>query len=403
MANSVAPARAVSGHYSVAFPLDKRGDSVLLGEFDNMELPEDELQTQGYIHPNVKCASAQLAGAKDQDRVVLCESKDDSKGPHYFGVFDGHGLTATAADMCQETLHETIFRIDKEMKLDQAEIELGEDEDGSYVVPSDEAIVEGFHELDKKIQALHKDDPRTGTCAVILMLGKRIVPYTESERGSTDSSGSTHEVEGIAKVAWAGDSRCILVDEDSVHELTDDHRVDSHKGEQARIRATDNGTRPGLENSSFWAEQEKVAKDPAKLRRQSFLGRRRENGPLVLFAHSGGVSLQISRSIGDVLASRSAIPTPEIRTIKQNGAFKSGRFVMASDGVWDVMESEAVAKFIRKYKDPKLAASKLCSYAKNKRVYKGLYPDDISVVVVDVNSNQKGAEPGRKNSKCKVM
>lgn len=402
---SVAPARSVSAHYSVAFPLDKRGDSVLMGEFDKLELPGEELETQGYVHPNVSCGSAQLAGTKDQDRVVVRESQDDSKDPHYFGVFDGHGLTATAADLCRDELHETIFRIDREMKLDQSESgsieEMGEDDDGSYVVPSDEAIVEAFHEMDKKIKAMHTEDPRTGTCAVVLMLGKRIIPYEESERGSTDSSGSTHEVEGIAKVAWAGDSRCILVDGDSVLDLTDDHRVDSHKGEQDRIRSTDNGHRPGLADTEFWKEQEASAKDPAKLRRRTFLGRRRENGPLVLFAHSGGVSLQISRSLGDVMAARSAIPTPEIRTIKQQGEFKAGRFVMASDGVWDVMESDAVAKFVRKYKDPKLAASKLAAYAKNKRVYKGLYPDDISVVVVDVNSNREG--DSRKNSRCKVM
>ena len=392
----------MSEHYSVAFPLDKRGDSVLMGEFDNLELPEDDLQTQGYIHPNVNCGSAQLAGAKDQDRVILRQSKDDSTDPHYFGVFDGHGLTPTAAEMCEQSLHDLIFRIDREMKLDG--VEEFDEEDGSYVVPSDEAIVEAFHEMDKKIKALQKDDPRTGTCAVVLLLGKRIVPFEESHRGSADSSESTQEVEGIAKVAWAGDSRCILVEDDAVHELTADHRVDSHEGEKERIRSTDNGERPGLTKTAFWQEQESLSKDVKNLRRQSFLGRRRENGPLVLFAHSGGVSLQISRSLGDVLASRSAIATPEICTIKQHGEFKAGRFVMASDGVWDVMESEAVAKFVRKYKDPKLAASKLCAYAKNKRVYKGLYPDDISVVVVDVNSNQKDSQKGeRKNSRCKVM
>jgi len=61
------------------------------------------------------------------------------------------------------------------------------------------------------------------------------------------------------------------------------------------------------------------------------------------------------------------------------------RFVLASDGMWDVMSSEAVSKLCFQHKDPKKASLKLANAAWLRRIHRSMHMDDITVCVVDVN------------------
>jgi serine/threonine protein phosphatase PrpC len=62
--------------------------------------------------------------------------------------------------------------------------------------------------------------------------------------------------------------------------------------------------------------------------------------------------------------------------------------VLASDGVWDVVSTEDVLKWglKKKYRIPSDFADYLAKKAKKLRMIQELREDDITVVVVDINS-----------------
>ena len=192
------------------------------------------------------------------------------------------------------------------------------------------------------------------------------------------------------KVAWAGDSRCIMISPGGkTTALTMDHSLGSNQEEIDRISKADHHPRDGLLQSPSWAIEEQMAVERGtRARAGSYVGRRevngREAGPLVVFAHSGGVSLQVSRSIGDALAARSVIADPEIASFELPRN-QTTRFVVASDGLWDVYSSEAVGKMIHEVADPAVAARKLSLAARSKRTQTGRTVDDITVIVFDLN------------------
>ena len=298
-------------------------------------------------------------GLKDQDRYdVRIEDY------YYLSVFDGHGETAWAADYCMDELF---------TEIDSTKLVNG--------LPSNEAIIHAYHRLHERASS----KPRTGACAVTLFVSK---PSTKTDDPSEKTS---------AKVAWAGDCRAILIKhEGEVKELTRDHRIEGHPSEERRILSADHKPRAGIEQSQYFKlEQQRAIAERRQdaLRRHSFIERRKdpqgnEFGSPCIFAHDGGISLQITRSIGDRDAARSVIATPEINDFDL-GQGEYSRIVVASDGVFDAVSSAAVAKFVSKHKDPQRAALKLVKYAKEKRLYSGKGIDDITAIVFDLNPSQR--------------
>ena len=363
---------------------------------------------------DLKSSTCQIPGKKDQDRFTVQLSRDLDQVPHFFGLFDGHGTSVFAADLCVKELLPAMLKYDEEMKGKSRrssssstqertlESKNALDTPGS-TVPCDDAIVKAFVQLDAHCNEKRYEHPRSGTTAVALWMGR-----DEASPGQV-----------VVKCAWVGDSRAIMVDSTgSVTDLTADHSVHDNESERIRIEDEhDHAPRDGLLDSAGW-EMEVVAaeKRGTRLRAGSYVGRReiggRVAGPRVVFAHTGGVSLQVSRSIGDSLAARSVIPHPEITSFKApiDGY---ARFVSASDGVWDVVSSKEAGKIVRSIRDPARAASKLASAAKSRRVHQGRTMDDITVTVVDANpenyksasSSSSGTRSGSagQKEKCSIM
>lgn len=338
---------------------------------------------------------AQCPGKKNQDRfdARLGSSSVGGEGVAYFGVFDGHGTSALAADLCVERLHEEIqMRTSCGLDSDDTEtLSLGSGDpvtslDGDYQalahMPSDEALISSHLRLDELVQANRHTDPRAGTCSVSVFLERH-------QDGTTEG-----------KVAWVGDCRAILISsENDVFDLTLDHRIDDNEEEYVRISQADHTPRRGLLTSELWRrEVEKAAQagaDPRRLRAHSFVEQRQINGryvgPRCVFSHTGGVSLQVTRSIGDAYAARSVIPNPDITNFSLEKD-KYARIVLGSDGVFDVMSSTDVAKFVSKMSNPTKAASKLAHHCRQKRLYSGMASDDITVQVIDVNREHRDSK-----------
>jgi serine/threonine protein phosphatase PrpC len=314
-----------------------------------------------------EAATCQFPGKKDQDRYAVQLSPDPAIFPHYVGMFDGHGTSVFAADLCATQMLTEVLGGNTA------------NEDKPIPLPSDESIIRAYRGMHDTVVDMVKQHPRSGTTSVTLFVG----------RDSADA-----DVDKV-KVAWVGDSRCIMLSSEGVvTPLTSDHSLSSNPDEVKRITEADHSPREGLLESPGWAIEEQMAMERGtRARAGSFVGRReihgREAGPLVVFAHSGGVSLQVSRSIGDALAARSVLPDPEIRTFELPRGART-RFITASDGLWDVYTSEAAGRLIMDVEDPAMAARKLALAARSKRTQTGRTIDDITVIVFDMNPSHNG-------------
>jgi len=109
----------------------------------------------------------------------------------------------------------------------------------------------------------------------------------------------------------------------------------------------------------------------------------RKVGIQTAFAHTEGVSLQVTRSIGDRKGARSVISTPDISrfSIKKGSI---NRIIVANGGLFDVFSVDTVSKLASRKKNPRNAAKYLATKAKRTRLYKGAPIDDITVVVLDI-------------------
>jgi serine/threonine protein phosphatase PrpC len=405
------------------------------------ERPSRTRKLRMYHHyaQRIQVGVAQAPARKDQDRFAV-DLTDDPRVPHYFGVFDGHGTSALAADLATENLLKEILHADgilnssprtstslhsqgsNESKTEPSKTEpatstpipdisdgsrrssnsrsssgrsssSSDDKRGRHV-PSDEAIKAGFYAVEQQVFSHVKDHPRSGTCAVVLFMG---IDGSMNEQ-VLDADAD----EAVVKLAWVGDCRAVMIDESGkVSQLTRDHRVDDHEGELERVLTSDLGPRDGLLESQQWAvEKENAERAGVRPRTSSFVAKRRidgaAQGPKCIFAHTGGVSLQISRSIGDCYGPRCVISEPDIVTLRAP-ASQRARFILASDGVFDVMSSEEAAKCVEAYSDPVKAAAKLCSVAKSKRLYGGRSADDITAIVTDINQ-----KPPRRESRSSL-
>jgi hypothetical protein len=107
------------------------------------------------------------------------------------------------------------------------------------------------------------------------------------------------------------------------------------------------------------------------------------DGDNVLVSASGKMS-KLTRSIGNKSGATACIPIPELTavTIKQQ---ESGRFVIASRGLWSAVSEEAIREAVQKYKSPKDLASYLGKAAESRFGRNDNLTTDVYVIVVDVN------------------
>jgi serine/threonine protein phosphatase PrpC len=151
-------------------------------------------------------------------------------------------------------------------------------------------------------------------------------------------------------VASVGDSRCILDTQGGVVSLlTVDHRLEENEEERERVTAS--GGEVGRLNVFGGSEV----------------------GPLRCWP--GGLCL--SRSIGDTDVGEFIVPIPHVKQVKLSNA--GGRLIIASDGIWDALNSDVAANSCRGL-PADLAAKLVVKEALRSRGLK----DDTTCLVVDI-------------------
>lgn len=161
-------------------------------------------------------------------------------------------------------------------------------------------------------------------------------------------------------VANTGDSRLLTDDAsgtEAFRQVTIDHRPDD-PSEKKRLTAS-------------------VARGDATLHRST------ENHDTRI--NPGG--LAVSRTIGDLAASKAVICTPQVIYVPLNistrkGKEKTQRFVMGTDGLWDMMSNEAVGKAAcrQAFRSPKATAERILQRC----LECGGSRDDVTICVVDI-------------------
>jgi hypothetical protein len=152
----------------------------------------------------------------------------------------------------------------------------------------------------------------------------------------------------------------------------------------------------GLDETIHYTETSSI---PRIVHNQSFISTRKGAdgivGPEAIFGRYDSLSsVLVSRSIGDKYGPRSCAATPEVcsHTIPR-GEYR--RFVLASDGFWDVVGAEFIQKtaYNKKYADNSTYASYLAQKAHRYRRKNNMRMDDITVCVVDVNIESRCSLP----------
>uniref|UniRef100_M8C7Q6 protein-serine/threonine phosphatase n=1 Tax=Aegilops tauschii TaxID=37682 RepID=M8C7Q6_AEGTA len=173
-------------------------------------------------------------------------------------------------------------------------------------------------------------------------------------------------------VASVGDSRCILdAQGGAVSLLTVDHRLEENVEERERVTASG-----------------------GEVGRLSVVGGA-EIGPLRCWP--GGLCL--SRSIGDIDVGEFIVPVPYVKQVKLSNT--GGRLIIASDGIWDALSSDAAAKCCRGLR-AELSAKQVVKEALKTRGLK----DDTTCVVVDIippDQTIRPLSPPKKMNKLKSL
>lgn len=331
----------------------------------------------------IRSGHYQIPSLSNEDRLFEHIALDVV--PSSFAVFDGHG-GKLCAEQCSLKLHDLILSAYNEISQSHL-LETGSVNEAVFC----DATKKSIKELDLSIRT----QSTTGSTMVSLFVFKR-------------SDGSNRVI-----CSWVGDSRCSMFyrvkNQVEFIAMSEDHKPDlerENKRISERLETPWLGkpldVKHGVDFSTL-LKQENILTKPADylqtkegeeeaftgniIHQNSFIDHRPVPEGVGFIAVFGryGISLTTSRSIGDSDGPRSCVCQPDISavTILPND---HARFVLASDGLWDVLSENKLKSIIYTVEDPTEMAKFLATIAYKKRLARrGLKADDITVIVVDIN------------------
>lgn len=282
----------------------------------------------------------------NQDALTVKFNVGGSADTAFFGVFDGHGTSGTEC---------ASFARDKVLNNLVGDME--------FLDNPSKALYNATVKTNNQLHNSLTDDTLSGTTAVTMLVRGREV--TISNVG--DSRIVAAELQGTELVAV---------------DLTSD-QTPYRKDELQRVKAA--GARvltleqlDGLRDQSIqeWGTEEEDDGDPPRL-----------------WAADGNYpGTAFTRSLGDSVAQEvGVIGEPEVDTIalKEEHAF----FVIASDGVWEFLTSQAVVDMVDKHSEPSAAAMSVCVESYKAWLSTEARTDDITIIVIEVTLGKDRSTP----------
>jgi len=238
---------------------------------------------------------------------------------HFFAVFDGHGGKRAAVWAHKHLISNVLAKLSETFNFGAG--------NGDCAALLDDACVEGFLATDNEFLRFALDNSFPDGSTAVCCLLQRTLPNALRR----------------ILVANVGDSRCALVRRDgSAVALSQDHKP-NRPDERARVE---------------------------------------EAGGQVIFAGCWRVQgdLAVSRAFGDMHLKRYGVTArPELTsfTLYDDDVY----LILASDGLWDVVDEQQCANTVLRANDPKMASRNLCELATALGSM-----DNITALVVDLRS-----------------
>ncbi|KAL9256853.1 putative protein phosphatase 2C 35 [Drosera capensis] len=285
-------------------------------------------------------------GKENQDSYCIGTHVQGNPNIHFFGVFDGHGQFGGECSR---------FAKDKILEKLSSNPTLSQD--------PGEAYKNAFSATNEELHLSDIDDMMSGTTAITaLIVGDTIY------------------------VANAGDSRAVIAVKDGnqivAQDLSQDQtpfRKDEYervKSCGARVLSVDQVEGNKDPNIQAWGNEETEGGDPPRLWVQNGMY------PGTAF----------TRSIGDLAAEKiGVIAVPEVKVIQLTPDHPF--FVVASDGVFEFLSSQAVIDMVAKFPDPREACSAVAGESYKLWLANENRTDDITIIVVHVKGlSRAGSE-----------
>jgi len=291
--------------------------------------------------------SRQAKAKINQDRGVVCWPFNHSTEQALFCIFDGHGRQGErVSEFCMQTIPGLLESDRKALAAEPA----------AY-------IAKQVVEMDTQLQ-------------------KSDVARTAQKAGTT--STVCYLKGAHCWVACSGDSRAVLGQRKggslSAKDLSIDHKCDLPE-EKARILQAGGSVTPS--------------------------GKNNRPPPARVWAPEGGTGLAMSRSIGDLeMRCAGVIPDPEVSyTSLSPPPEGNGKddgdvcFIVASDGVWEFIESDEAVAIVMSETDATEACTKLVMEAQQRwKEEEGTYRDDITCIVAFLPFLEAGEDNDDENN-----
>ncbi|KAK6122645.1 hypothetical protein DH2020_043621 [Rehmannia glutinosa] len=274
---------------------------------------------------------------ENQDNYCIKTNIQGNPNVHFFGVFDGHGLLGTQC---------STFVKDRLVDILSNDATLLDDPVKAYSA--------AFLTTNEELHNSDIDDSMSGTTAITaLVIGNKLY------------------------VANVGDSRAVLAVKEENRVVSQDLSWDQtpfRKDECERVKLC--GARvlsvdqvEGLKDPKIqsWGDEETDGGDPPRLWVQDGMY------PGTAF----------TRSVGDSTAEKiGVVADPEVSIVQLTSSHPF--FVVASDGVFEFLSSQAVVDMVNKYADPWDACSAVTAESYKLWLEHENRTDDITIVIVQI-------------------
>ncbi|KAG0495701.1 hypothetical protein HPP92_000392 [Vanilla planifolia] len=272
---------------------------------------------------------------ENQDAFCICTNLQGNPNLHFFGIFDGHGQYGA---QCAN------FVRDKIVDLLSSDPQLVDD-------PA-KACHSAFLAANSLLHESDIDDSLSGTTAItVLVSGDTLF---------VANVGDSRAVVGVLK----GDH---MVAEDLSHDQTPFRKDEYERVRLCGARVLSVDQVEGVKDPCIqsWGDEESNEGDPPRLWMQN--------------AMYPGTAF--TRSIGDSTAeSIGVIAVPEVSKVKLTPEHLF--FIVASDGVFEFLSSQAVVSMVGSFKDPREACSAVAAESYKIWLEHENRTDDITIIVV---------------------
>ncbi|XP_071698007.1 probable protein phosphatase 2C 35 isoform X1 [Rutidosis leptorrhynchoides] len=279
---------------------------------------------------------------ENQDCFCIKTSIQGNPNVHFFGVFDGHGHTGKqCSNFVNNRLVELLTSDDK----------LLEDPITSY----NNAFATTNNELHDNPDI---DDSMSGTTAItVLVIGDKLY---------VANVGDSRAVISVKE----GDDHRHIVAQDLSRDQTPFRNDECERVKECGARVLSVDQVEGVKDPSVqtWGDEETAGSDPPRLWMQNGMY------PGTAF----------TRSVGDSIAEKiGVVAVPEVSVVQLTD--KNPFFVLASDGVFEFLSSQAVVDMVNRYMDPRSACSAVVAESYKLWLEQENRTDDITIIVVHVS------------------